>query len=406
MRSLRGLDRPLLGLILLVLLAGLIVLYAASAKVAAGAQGASGHLLLRRLVQIALGLAFLGVAALADPRWIRRAAFPAAVASAALLLWVLGAPMIKGTRGWIFVGGFTIQPVDAARVGLLVFMADRLALREAMPGWRRFLPAAIALAAGVLLVALQPDFGSALALGLSGACVLIAARPPWRWLALAALAGVLMVGALYLGSDRIRQRVDLTLHFDASENSAENYQLRQSLIGIGAGGGFGQGAGRNRQRIFLPDHHTDFIFAIVGEEYGFFGASVLLALLAALSLRVLGIAGRQADPFARYLAAGVGGMLFVYTAMNVAVTLGLFPLTGVPLPFVSHGGSALVMHLLALGLVLSVSRTEAGRPVQAARRSLIPRRRRLEPVAEDLFSRAGRRGAEPPLKRARRAAGR
>lgn len=386
MRFLRGLDRTLLGLILLALLAGLVVLYAASSQVAALAGEASGHFVLRRMIQIALGLCFLGVAALADSQWIRRLAWFAALASGVLLLWVLGTPMIKGTRGWLSLGVFTIQPVDVARVGLLVFMAERLAAREETEGWRRFRWPAAALAGTVFLVALQPDYGSALALGLSGACVLLAARPPWRWVLVCGLLAALTVGGAYLGSSRIRERVDLTLNFDAGEQTAGNYQLRQSLIGIGAGGGFGQGAGRNRQRIFLPDHHTDFIFAIVGEEYGFLGTTLLLALLSALSLRVLRIARRQEDPFGRYLATGVGGMLFVYTALNMAVALGLFPLTGVPLPFISHGGSALVMNLLALGLVLSVSREEGAATAPRARSA----RGGGDLVVEDLFGRSGK----------------
>ena len=389
MRALRGVDRPLLGLILLVLLAGLVVLYAASSQVAALSGEDGGRFVLRRMIQIALGVACLGAAAMADYQWFRRFAILGAITSGVLLIWVLSAPMIKGTRGWLSLGAFTIQPVDVARVGLLVFMAERLASREEVEGWRRFLWPAGALLLAVGLVAVQPDYGSALALGLSGACVLLAARLPWRWVLSAGLLAALLVAGAYMGSDRIRERIDLTLHFDATEQTDENYQLRQSLIGIGAGGGFGQGAGMNRQRIFLPDHHTDFIFAIVGEEYGFLGTSILLILLTALSLRVLRIARRQEDPFARYLAAGVGGMLFVYTALNSAVALGLFPLTGVPLPFISHGGSALVMNLLALGLVLSISR-ENGEGAQAR-----PRRRRArgDMVVEDLFGRQGRRGA-------------
>lgn len=395
MLSLRGVDRTLFLLMLCLLMAGLVVLYAASAQPGA-AGGAGGGIIVRRLVQIALGGAFLFAAALCDLRLIRRLAPFAALVGAGLLLWVLTMPMIKGTRGWLSLGGFSIQPVDVARVALMLFMAERLATHEEVPGWRRFQWPAIALGAGVLLVAIQPDFGSALALGLSGGVLLVAARLPWRWLGAVLLAAALLAGSLYVASDRVRHRVDLTRHFDTETNSAENYQLRQSLIGIGAGGPLGQGAGRNRQRIFLPDHHTDFIFAIVGEEYGFVGATLLLVLLTALSLRVLRVARRQADPFARYLAAGLGGMLAVYTGINLAVALGLFPLTGVPLPFISHGGSALVMNMLAIGLVLAVSREEPLRVAQARRRRLFSRGRVSEPLAEDLFGRGLARARRLP----------
>lgn len=395
MLSLRGVDRTLFLLTLCLLMAGLVVLYAASAQPGLPG-GAGGGVLVRRLVQIALGGACLLAAALCDLRLIRRAAPYAALISAGLLLWVLTMPMIKGTRGWLSLGGFSIQPVDVARVALMLFMAERLATHEELPGWRRFKWPAIALGVGVLLVAVQPDFGSALALGLSGAGLLVAARLPWRWLGAALLLAALLAGSLYLASDRVRHRIDLTRHFDTETNSAENYQLRQSLIGIGAGGPLGQGAGRNRQRIFLPDHHTDFIFAIAGEEYGFVGATLLLSLLTALSLRILRVARRQADPFARYLAAGLGGMIAVYTGINLAVALGLFPLTGVPLPFISHGGSALVMNMLAIGLVLAVSREEPLRVAQARRRRLFSRGRVAEPIAEDLFGRGLQRARRLP----------
>jgi cell division protein FtsW (lipid II flippase) len=354
----------------------------------------SGYLL-RRLVQIGLGLALLAVVSLADYRWIRRLALPAALLSGALLIFVLETPAVRGTHGWLNIFGFSLQPVDVARVCLLLYMAHALARSLGETSLRRrFARPVIALVAALLLVARQPDYGSALALALSGAVVLMVAGLPRRWILVGLVFGLGLSALAYAKIDRVRERVDITYRADPAADSAERYQLKQSLIALGAGGWIGQGAGTGRQKQFLPDHHTDFILAIVGEEFGLAGTLILLALLTALCLRVLRIAQRQADPFARYLAAGIGGMLFVYTALNMAVAVGLFPLTGVPLPFVSHGGSALVMNLVALGLVLSVSREphrgEALRVEPAPPRS--PRAARLrsaaplaEPLVEDLF---------------------
>ena len=380
MRRLGDLDRPLLALILLLLIAGLAVLYSASAQGVLPDGAQSGSAVQHRLEQIFLGLGTMLLLALMDPRWLRRLALPGAVVAGLLLVGVLATSAIRGTRGWLPVLGQTFQPVDVARVALVLFLANYLAARDELREFRgRFLVPLLAVALASALVAIQPDYGSALALGLCGAILLVAARMPWRWGALGTLCLALLVAVADQSSDRIRSRMDLTLHFDAQVQSDDTYQLRQSLIGIGAGGLTGQGAGLGRQQGFLPDHNTDFIFAIAGEEYGLVGTLVLLFLLIGIALRCLAIARGQTDPFGRYLAAGVGGMIFVYSTLNIAVSLGLFPLTGVPLPFISHGGSALVMNLASLGLVLSVARQQPARSFRKAKRE------RGGPFHEDLF---------------------
>ncbi|MCP4548912.1 MAG: FtsW/RodA/SpoVE family cell cycle protein [bacterium] len=354
-------DHWLLVLIGLSAMAGILVILAAS--------GSGGSLLFTRLKHLGFGCLLMIGVSLINYRLLKRLAFPVAIASVLILISVLFTTGSRGTRGWIPFFGITLQAVDVARVGLVVFMANRLAVAsEEITFWRRFGWALGALTLFCLLVCLQPDFGSAMALGLTGAVILFIAHLPKRLFFAGGLILALLIVGGYLGSDRIRDRINLTVKYDPAVITDEGYQLRQSLIGIGAGGVTGQGAGRGRQKIFLPDHHTDFIYSIVGEEFGLLGTFSLLVLLSALALRVLSIAGRQVDLFARYLTTGVGGMLFIYSTLNIAVTLGLFPLTGVPLPFISHGGSALVMNLIALGMVLSISadsrktETKRGRP--------------------------------------------
>jgi len=384
MRVLREVDRPLLALTLMAVLAGLVVLYTASAGASLpGEAGSAARTLLKRLTHCGVGLALMSLAALCDQQRLRRLILPGALLSAVLLVLVLGSTAIRGTRGWLPVLGQSLQVADVARLALLLLLADRLAARsQESDARRRFLWPLVAVGVAAMLVALQPDFGSALAIGLCGAALILVARPPVRWILAGILAVGLVVGAAYLGSSRVRERVDLVLRFDPNTRSDEGYQLRQSLIGLGAGGILGQGAGQSRQARFLPDNHTDFIFAIVGEEYGLVGTLALLFLLTAIPLRILRLARQQEDDYAFYLAAGVAGMLFVYTALNIAVTLGLFPVTGVPLPFVSHGGSALVVNLCAVGLVLGLSRGgERTVAAPAPRRA----RRQGEPLLEDLY---------------------
>ncbi len=386
MRSLiSSLDRSLLFLLLLLILFGTVMLYSASSPETSGGPEWGGKMLLRRAAQVMVGLGLLLMLAFMDLRIIRRLAPWAWGISLVLLLAVLFLPGNRGTKGWLW--GQSIQVAEAARVSMLVFMAALLAERSSRPDLKgRFLWPMVVLALSVLPVLLQPDFGSALALALCGGLLLVAAGLPKRII----LAGLLLLALVSVGgyhlSSRIQSRVDSTYRVDVTQLEDDTYQLGQSLIGIGAGGLKGEGPGKSRQKsFFLPDHHTDFIFAIVGEELGLWGALGVLGLLGLLLWRMMRIAFAQAEAFPRNLAAGMASMIFVYAGLNLSVNLGLFPLTGLPLPFFSHGGSALVMNMAGVGLVLSVARQKQGRP-RVGRRA----RRDSDPVLENLYREPGR----------------
>jgi len=379
-RALANLDPILLLLLLLLIVYGTIMLYSASSSETHSGPEQGTRMLLRRGMQVLVGAVLLLALAFMDLRLVRRLAPWAWGMSLLLLLAVLFLPGSRGTRGWLL--GQSLQVVEVARVSTLVIMASLLARRAGDGGIRaRFQAPVLILAASVLPVVLQPDYGSALALALCGGLLLVAAGLPKRII----LAGLLLLaatGALgYQFSSRIQGRIDATYRVDVTQLEDDTYQLGQSLIGIGAGGLTGEGPGKSRQKsFFLPDHHTDFIFAIVGEELGLLGAAAVLALLGALIWRILRIASRQSEAFPRYLASAMAVMIFVYAGLNLSVNLGLFPLTGLPLPFFSHGGSALVMNMAGMGLVLSAAR---GGPEPS--RSLRRARREGEPVLEDLF---------------------
>jgi len=380
MRSLLPpLDRTLLFLLVFLILFGTVMLYSAASSEKAGGPERGVRVLLRRTAQVLVGGALLLLLALLDLRVVRRLAPWAWGISLVLLVAVLFLPGSRGTKGWLL--GQSIQVVEAARVSMLVYMASLLAESRRRKNWReRFLPPALVLLASLAPVILQPDFGSALALGLSGALLLVAAGLPRRiiLLGLIIFAGVVLAG--YQFSGRIHKRIDATYRVDVTHLDEDTYQLGQSLIGIGAGGWRGEGPGKSRQKsFFLPDHHTDFIFSIVAEELGLWGALAVILLLALLIGRMLRIAFLQEDAFARYLSAGMASMIFVYSGLNLSVSVGLFPLTGLPLPFFSYGGSALVMNMAGVGLALSAARQGAGR-----KRPTLPRRER-GPVFEDLF---------------------
>jgi cell division protein FtsW len=375
-----ALDRSLLFILVLLLLFGTVMLYSAASPEVTGGPEWGGKMLFRRTTQIMIGLALLFFMALMDLRIIRRLAPWAWGISFALLVAVLFLPGNRGTKGWLL--GQSIQVVEVARVTTLVYMASLLAKRAELKSIReRYLAPVLLLTASVLPVVLQPDFGSALALSLCGGLLLVAARLPKRII----LLGLVFLAAVSLGgyqlSDRIQSRIDSTYRVDVTQLEDDTYQLGQSLIGIGAGGLAGEGLGKSRQKsFFLPDHHTDFIFAIVGEELGIWGTLGALTLLGFLLWRMMLIAFAQSDAFSRNLVAAMAAMIFVYTGLNLSVSLGLFPLTGLPLPFFSHGGSALVMNMAGVGLVLSVARGSQDRP-----RALKRARREGEPVLENLY---------------------
>ncbi len=381
MRSfLPPLDHSLLFLLLMLILFGTVMLYSASSPEKSGGPEWGGKMLMRRAAQVFVGMGLLVLLAFLDLRIIRRLAPWAWGISLVLLIAVLFLPGNRGTKGWLW--GQSIQVAEAARVSMLVFMSALLADFKDRKDLRgRFLWPLLVLAVSVIPIVLQPDYGSALALSLCGGFLLMAAGLPKRII----LAGLLLLALISVGgyqfSSRIQSRVDSTYRVDVTQLEDETYQLGQSLIGIGAGGLRGEGPGKSRQKsFFLPDHHTDFIFAIVGEELGIWGALGVIVLLGLLIWRMMRIAFAQSDAFPRNLAAGMASMIFVYAGLNLSVNLGLFPLTGLPLPFFSHGGSALVMNMAGVGLVLSVARQSQDRP---GRRRIF--RHEQEPAMENLF---------------------
>jgi len=375
-----SLDTMLLLVLAILIVFGTVMLYSASSTETNSGPEQGAKMLVNRAVQVLVGLGLLLLLAMMDLRLIARLAPWAWGASMILLVAVLFLPGSRGTRGWLL--GQSLQVVEPARVSGLVYMASLLAQREGLRGFRpRFQAPILVLALTVLPVLLQPDYGSALALSLCGGLLLVAAGLPRRVI----LAGLLLLAltgtAGYFFSGRIQARIDSTYRVDVTQLNDNTYQLGQSLLGIGAGGLGGEGPGKSRQKsFFLPDHHTDFIFAIIAEELGTWGAGGVIILMSLLIGRMLRVARQQREAFGRNLAAAMASMVFVYAGLNLSVALGLFPITGLPLPFLSHGGSALVMNMAGVGLVLSVARQ--GRVPQAGVRRA---RREREPLLEDLF---------------------
>jgi cell division protein FtsW len=351
-------DMWLFGAAVVLLSAGVVMVYSASAIVAADRFHDPYFFLKRQLFWAVLGGAALWVALRVDYRLLEKAVLPALVVAGVLLVLVLVPPFgqaINGTRRWIRFGLVSFQPAELAK--FVLYLAAFLARRRGDLGEFRTgaLPAlAVAgLLAGLVLV--QPDLGNCMTLIVVTFGLLYLAGSPARHLAWVAAPAVPLVAlAIWMAPYRLRR---ITAFVDPwSDPRGSGFQIIQSWLALGNGGLVGQGIGGSRQKLFyLPEAHTDFIFAVVGEELGFIGATAMVALFAVVVWRGLRIGLRAADPFGSYLALGITVLVATQTLVNLGVVTGLLPTKGLPLPFISFGGSALVMTMVATGVLLNIS---------------------------------------------------
>ncbi|GAB3579268.1 rod shape-determining protein RodA [Calidifontibacter terrae] len=322
----------------------------------------SGYLL-RHLVNTALGMLLAAVIIRADMRAIRALAPILYVLGLLGLLLVLTpfGSTINGSRSWIQVPGFSIQPAELAKVALAIGLAMILAERgerDAPPPRRDVWLAWLVAGAPILLVLAQPDLGSVLVLMMLSVGVVAAAGASRWWLVavLVALTSAVVV-AVTTSALSAYQRARLTAFIDPTvDPTGIGYQVRQVKIAIGSGGWFGEGmfAGRQTQGGFIPFQQTDFVFSVAGEEWGFLGAAVLVILLGIVVVRGVLIARRSQDSFGRLVAVGIVCWFLFQILENIGMNLGLMPVTGLPLPFVSYGGSSMLACWAAIGLLENV----------------------------------------------------
>ena len=357
MRGRRMAPDPLLFVVTLALLVfGLVMLYSASAFVADASDRSPSYFLGRQTVWAGLGcLAMFAVARL-DYRILNR---PAVIwiAFGAVILALFAAllsPSINGVHRWVRLEGFTLQPSEPARLGLVVVLAHLLAAKRADSFRGLLLPLACT---GVLagLIYIQPDLGTATVLALIGAALIFVGGARFRHLAALAAVCVPLFAAAVLAADYRVARI-LTFLDPFADPLGDGFQLSQSLIALGSGGLTGVGFTASRQKLlYLPEPHSDFVFSVVGEELGFIGAGLVVVLFLVFTVRGLVVSCRVPDRFGMLLGVGATLTIAVQAFVNFSVATAILPTTGLPLPFISAGGSALVTTLLAAGLVLSVS---------------------------------------------------
>jgi rod shape determining protein RodA len=360
---LREADLVLVSTALALTAIGMVAVY--SAKLAAfTAQGLpTMSLVSNQLVAAALGVVLMLGAALFDYRLLRPF-IPIAYLGTLVLLVLVLSPLgtsVRGSQRWLAVAGFQLQPSELMKIALLLALATLFHETEGTPGPGRTLGAVGLALVPLGLVFAQPDLGTSMVyLWLTG-IVLLVSGVQVRYLLLLASAGVLAF-LVALRSELIRdyqvQRLTVFLGADApdADFAGALFQTRQSMIAIGSGGTYGRGLFEGTQTAlsYVPDNHTDFIFTVIGEELGFIGAATVLGLLFLFVWRAIRIASQAVDRDAMIVAAGVGAIMVLQVFVNVGMTIGIMPVTGLPLPFLSYGGTSLIAWLVMTGLLLNV----------------------------------------------------
>jgi cell division protein FtsW len=368
-----GWEAPALLLITITLLSfGLVSVYSASAVMAQSAGQPDYYYVLSQLTGGAMGLVALVIMAQVDYRHLRLLAWPLLIAVILMLIIVIVpgteviAPRINGARRWLRLGFMTVQPSEFAKLALIIWTAA-LAVKkqDKMPSLSRgLLPFLLVWALVEGLIFLEPSFSAGAIALLLALLVVFAAGARIGHFILLGFVGlpVLLkqIGDGYRGG-RVTTWIEMLMN-KTFDPSGAGYQIHQALIAIGSGGPFGRGFGRGVQKFhYLPEPHNDFLFAMIGEEWGFVGVFLLIALFSAFALIGYRIARQAPDFFGFLLAVGITNLIAVQAVLHMAVNLALIPTTGVTLPFMSYGRSSLIVCLAATGILLNIARRSEGR---------------------------------------------
>ena len=356
-------DRPLLFAVLMLLVTGVVIVYSSSSVIALTTYDDSAYFMKRQIVWALVGLALMAIAMRVDHRLLSDQRIVIALLVISLLLLALTlvpgiGKMINGSRRWLRYGMFSFQPSELAKFALVVYMSYYIAkkgerIRDLMNG---LVPAYVVCGMFLLVTALQPDFGATMTIAGVACILLFAGGASLLHLGGTALAALPVVYVAVVHSAYRQRRIFSFLDPWADPQGA-GHQIIQSFLAFGSGGIFGRGLGEGRQKLlFLPERHSDFIYAVIGEELGLIGAMAVLVLFLIILWRGVRIALASSDPFSRSLALGITLLICVQGMVNMAVVTGLLPTKGIALPFLSYGGSSLVITMAAMGVLLNISK--------------------------------------------------
>jgi cell division protein FtsW len=331
----------------------------------------------RHIFTIAIGFSFMLIAYRLQPSFIRKMAVPLLILSFVLLVLVF-IPHIGvsagGAKRWIRIWPSTFQPSELVKISMVIFLARYMS----MPEYRTdrlisFAKPIIILMPFLIAMLMQPDFGAAMSLGFLTVAMLFLSGIRMRYLASICIAAVPAVYFLIMEPYRVRRIISFLDPW--KDPQGDGFQLVQSFIALGSGGITGVGLGSSQQKLaYLPESHTDFIFSIIGEEFGFIGLVVVVTLFLVLFVKGISIAYKAKDSFVYYLATGLSLMIALQALINFAVATGLLPTKGLPLPFISYGGSALLVNLAAVGILLNISKGD-WITIPSASKDIVRRRR-------------------------------
>ena len=357
-------DQGLIVIVLALLGFGLIMVFSASTVVSAELYGSQTWIFTRQLLFVMVGLAALMVSMKIDYHFYQRRTviYFLLTVSLALLVFLLAAPASGGAQRWIRLGPTNFQPSELAKLAVILFTSFYLVNRKEEPhSFKRGVLSYLAVVGSiVLLVLAEPDLGTAASIALTASFLLFLGGLRYRYLLGLILA---VIPVLYLLVVRVPYRLNRILAFLDPERDPYGigYQIRQSLIAVGSGGWNGLGYAQGKQKLFfLPAPHTDFIYAVVGEELGFLGCFTLVVLFGLFFWRGTRIALRSESAFGTYLGLGIACMIVLQAFVNMSMVISLLPTKGLPLPFVSVGGSSMIVTMTAVGILLNISRQGRG----------------------------------------------
>jgi cell division protein FtsW len=357
--SSKRIDPLIVGITLALSLGGLVMVFSASGVMAENKFTNATYYLQRQIIWMLLGFGVLLVGSLIDyGQWKRWAPLIVAGCVAGLLLVLGVGPQINGARRWLTFGFFSIQPTEMAKLAVVLYLAAFLSNpQRRVTDWQRgFLPpvAMVGMICGLIVV--EPDLGSTVVVSLVLVGMLYLAGARVRHLAFLGLPMVVgLLSIIWMSPERWERMTTFMNPFE--DRHGGGYQLVQSLLALENGGLFGVGLGQGKQKLlYLPEGHTDFVLALVGEELGLIGTSGLLALFAIFVCKGFRVAALAPDLFGRYLALGITMLLGIQALINAGVVSGMLPTKGLTLPLVSYGGSSLLVTMLAIGILLSIAR--------------------------------------------------
>jgi cell division protein FtsW len=358
-------DKVLFLATLLLVCSSVVMVYSASAALALSRFNQPYFFLTKQALWAALGLAAMSIAMRFDYRNYRQPSFiwvSLGLVTFALVAVLFSAP-INGSRRWFGLGGFGIQPSELAKLSAIFFIAALLERRmDQVDDFSHALaPITVVVGGLVGLILLEPDVGTAMTLLLIAIAMVFAAGLSYRYVIGAMLCGFPIVYFIVMSAEYRRRRL-MTFWNPWTDPLGDGFQVIQSMIAVGSGGLFGRGFMSGVQKLFyLPEPHTDFIYAVIGEEFGLVGTTLILGCFAMIAWRGIAIAIEAPDRFGALLAVGLTTMIAVQALFNISVVLGLVPTKGIPLPLVSAGGSSLLSSLLGMGILLNVSQHAVAR---------------------------------------------